>query len=190
MSRVSLKSRLLETTNTRILYARFISFVLSFLLGILILAYTLHFFYVFETIDNTTSYFPWAWQRFYDTQGPVVVLTDIGIILSVAVTSVSAAGALFFYRVLQRYSRSRASDSLSTASEVFIPSRPPRKGMLGLDKPTTVSLIALALDLFGISLVLVSGEREGLLIVAGASIIAGLFGAAYFALDTFFPKRK
>ncbi|MDG6905531.1 MAG: hypothetical protein JRN20_07095 [Nitrososphaerota archaeon] len=190
MGGVSLKSRLLEPKSKKILYARLVSMILSFLLGILILAYTLYFFYVFQTLSNTTSYFPWAWEAYYKTSGPVIELTFVGILFSAVICSITGVGMLVFHRALRNYSRPGPSMNFPKTSGGIVLPRQPRRGAIGLDTPSLAALIALVLDIAGIGLALQSGEEGGSLLIAGVLIFVSLLVAGYFALDTFFPRKK
>ncbi len=164
--------------------------ILSFLLGILILSYTLYFFYVFQTLNNTTSYFPWAWQAYYKTSGPVIELTLVGILLSAVLSSTTGVGVFVFYRALRNYSRSGSSMSFPKTSAGIVLPRQPRRGAMGLDTPSLAALVALVVDIVGIGIALQSGDEGGSLIIGGVLIFVSLLVAGYFALDTFFPRKK
>ena len=190
MSGASLKSRLLEPKSKKILYARLVSMILSFLLGILILSYTLYFFYVFQTLNNTTSYFPWAWEAYYKTSGPVIELTLVGILLSAVLCSTTGVGVFVFYRALRNYPRSVSSMSFPKTSAGTVLPRQPRRGVMGLDTPSVAALVALVVDIVGIALALQSGEEDRLLTIGGVLIFVSLLVAAFFALGILFPRKK
>jgi hypothetical protein len=92
---------LLYTESRRIIQIRFVGMTLTFLAGLLLLSYSIYFFYVFETFNNTTSYFPWVWQVNYATLSPVLQLTALGIVSSVFLAGLSIAAAFFFRDVLR-----------------------------------------------------------------------------------------
>lgn len=186
MTQVSTRSRFLTTQDRRLLYARLIALALSFLLGLLILGYTLYFYYVFEAAGNTTSYFPWAWQVYLDKAGPVMKLTGVGLALSIGLSSVTGAGAVVIFRAMRR-----SPDMLEKQEVgVIVSSKPYRRKLFGLEGSTLASIVALGLDLAGIAIALKVGDNGALLPLATGLIIAGLLGAAYFALDTFLPSKR
>jgi hypothetical protein len=60
----------------------------------LLAAYSLLFLGTYETLGNTTSYFPWAWRALYTTSGPVLDL----FIPAFAISLVAVIGCVYLLR--------------------------------------------------------------------------------------------
>lgn len=181
----SLKSSLLRPKDIRILYVRFVAMVMGFLLGILILSYSLYFYYVFLTVKATLSYFPWAWQILYRTSDPVIVLTATGVLLAITVCLISGIGSLVFYRAVQNYSPSESIETIPKSTPTSLPATQPRRRMFGMDTPTLVFVVAILMDLLGIGLAL-----RDFVDVSAVLIFLSFLGIAYYALKVIPPRQK
>ncbi len=73
-------------------------------LSALLLVYSLYFLYVFRTLGNTTSYFPWAWKVFTAEPSTVSSLFYTGFGISIAFLTVSSL--LLFRRFLPAFRKS------------------------------------------------------------------------------------
>jgi hypothetical protein len=76
-------------------FYRALGLISGIIIGALLLYYDLDFLNTFSALGNTTSFFPWAWNEYYTTSGPVQSLYSTGFELSFSIMA-GCATALFF----------------------------------------------------------------------------------------------
>lgn len=65
-------------------FLRAISLIFGIIVSGCVLAYSLIFYYTFQTLGSTTSYFPWSWLVSYSDPVQVGFLFAIGLIIAIA----------------------------------------------------------------------------------------------------------
>ena len=92
-----------------------------FLLAILLLSYSVYFFYFFQVHGSVTSYFPWRWGDYYHlSKSSVLKLFYIGLGLSLFFLIASGAVVFYFGRSLLREqpAPARSASDTSKASSI------------------------------------------------------------------------
>jgi hypothetical protein len=84
-------------------------------IAILLFAYDLIFFCTFESLGNTTSYFPWAWGVLYTGFSSVQIMFVLAVALFELLLSV--AGSLLYYYTVPNLRKSFSMNASSTEAK-------------------------------------------------------------------------
>ncbi len=101
-ARARVQSSLLVLKN--VWFQRSMYMVFLMVSSVLLLVYSYTFLYTYEALNNTTSYFPWAWMEHITDSATVQSLFFVGFEISISLLSISSA--LLFVLFLPSFRRS------------------------------------------------------------------------------------
>jgi len=96
----------IKTLLRNIWFLRLLIVAAAMVIGVLLLTYSWLYLSTFYSLNNTTSYFPWAWGKQYSNFTSVSIMYAIGVCVSMAVLVASLISLNYvipaFQKSLQR----------------------------------------------------------------------------------------